>query len=141
MSCVLDGGRRPGWATALSLFCVATTLFLVARDLFVPRARDTEVWLGIELHGLLAWLTAPLHWVLFAAAAWGYWRMRPWVWPWASVYAFQIAIGHLVWNLTSPSGGGLLAGLWQAGLLSLPAVLLLWARPSRPLDTRGGSPG
>lgn len=124
--------QRPGWALALALFCAATVVFLAARDLFVPHVRDTEVWLGFELHGTAARLTAPLHWAIFAAGAWGYWAMRPWIWPWASVYAFSIAVGHLVWNLTSPPGGGWFAGLWQLGLFSIPAVVLLWARPQSP---------
>jgi hypothetical protein len=122
-------GARPRWATGLAAFCASTVVFLVVRDLFVPAARDTEVWLGFELHGRAARLTAPLHWAVFAAGAWGFWALRPWVWPWASIYAFQIALGHLVWNLTSTSGGGWAAGLWQLALLSLPAFVLLWARP------------
>jgi hypothetical protein len=88
------------------------------------------VWFGFEFRGLLAWVTAPLHWLVFIAGAWGYWKMRSWVWPWASVYAFYIALSHVVWNLTSSSGGGWVAGLWQFALFSIPAVALLWARPS-----------
>lgn len=132
---------RPLWATGLALFCAATVAYLVARDLFVPEVRDTEVWLGFELRGWPARLTAPVHWAIFAAGAVGFWRQRGWVWPWASVYAFQIAIAHLVWNLTSPSGGGLVPGLWQLVLFSIPATALLWARPGggrrAPRSTRG----
>lgn len=116
----------------MAVFCAATVAFLVVRDLFVPHVRDTEVWLGFELHGPAAWLTAPLHWAVFALGAWGFWRCRPWVWPWASVYALVIAVSHLVWNLTSPMGGGLSAGLLQLALFSVPAVALWWARPRAP---------
>ena len=112
----------------MAVFCVATVAFLVYRDLFVPHARDTEVWLGFELHGAWARWTAPLHWAVFAVGAWGYWNARRWVWPWAAVYAFGVAAGHLVWNLTSASGGGLGAGLWQLALFSIPALALLRAR-------------
>lgn len=129
--------KRPGWATALSVFCAGTVVFLVVRDLFVPAARDTEVWLGIELHGRLARLTAPLHWSIFAVGAWGFWRLRPWIWPWASVYAFQIALGHLIWNVTGPSGDGWTAGLWQLALFSLPAIVLLGLRPDVPARRSG----
>jgi hypothetical protein len=104
-------------------------VFLVVRDLWLPAVRDTEVWLGFELHGFWARATAPLHWAIFAVGAWGFWQLRPWIWPWASVYAFSIAVGHLAWNLTSEAGGGWTAGLWQLGLFSLPALALLWARP------------
>ena len=47
------------------------------------------------------------------------------------MYAFYIAASHLVWNLTSPHGEGLAAGLLQLGLFSLPAAALLLARPPR----------
>ena len=72
---------RPWQATLLSLFCVVTTVFLVARDIFVPHVRDTEVWFGLELHGWLAYVTAPVHWAIFIIAARSFWLMRPWVWP------------------------------------------------------------
>lgn len=126
-----SNGSRPWWAWCMSAFCACTVVFLVSRDLFVPTVRDTEVWLGLEVHGWLAWLTAPIHWFLFGLGAWGFWWMRSWVWPWASVYAFQIAVGHLVWNLTSPMGGGWPAGLLQLVVFCIPATLLLWARPGR----------
>ena len=121
---------RPRWATALAAFCAATVVFLAARDVLLPHVRDTEVWFGFEVHGLAARLTAPLHWAIYATGAWGFWNLRRWVWPWASVYAFSIAFGHLVWNVTSQAGGGFGAGLWQLALFSVPAIALLWARPS-----------
>jgi hypothetical protein len=120
---------RPGWATALSVFCSLSVVFLISRDLFVPDVRDTEVWFGLELHGWPARLTAPLHWTIYGVGAWGYWKMRPWVWPWASFYALYIAISHLVWNLVTPSGGGWKPGLLQLALFSIPAALLFFARP------------
>ena len=126
--------RRPWWATAMAAFCAATVVVLVYRDLAIPHVRDTEVWLGFEVTGALAWATAPLHWAFFAIGAWAYWRVEPWIWPWASVYAFYIASSHLVWNLTSANGEGWIAGLWQATVFSVPAVALLFARPT---DRRG----
>lgn len=128
-------GPRPWWATTLAGFCAATVLFLVVRDLFVPEVRNTEVWFGLELRGVLAWVTAPLHWLVFAVGAWGYWFLRPWIWPWASVYAFYVAVSHLVWNVTSPAGGGWTDGLWQLAAFSVPAVLLLGARPRQVRET------
>lgn len=122
---------RPWWASALAAFCAATVVFLAVRDLAIPAVRDTEVWLGLEVHGWAARASAPLHWAVFALGAWGFWRCRPWVWPWASVYAFHVAVSHLVWNLTSPAGGGWTAGLWQMALFSVPAAALLAARPPR----------
>lgn len=122
---------RPWWATPLAVFCASTVTFLVTRDLLVPEVRDTEVWFGLEFHGWLAWLTAPLHWLLFAVGAWAFWCLRPWVWPWASVYALYVAFSHLVWNLTSSTGGGWSPGLWQFAAFAGSAGILFWARPSR----------
>lgn len=123
---------RPWWAAALAAGCALTLVFLLSRDLFIPQVRDTEVWFGFELTGWSARLTAPLHWLVYGAGTWGFWRQRSWIWPWASVYAGYVALGHLVWNLVSPSGGGWLPGLWQLALFSLPAFALLWARPPNP---------
>jgi hypothetical protein len=117
----------------MALFCAATVVFLVGRDLSIPSVRDTEVWFGFELRGWAAWLTAPLHWGLFAAGGWGFWQQRSWVWPWASVYAFYIALSHLAWNIASSTGGGWSAGLVQLMLFSLPAIALLCARPASPV--------
>jgi len=83
--------------TAAALLCAATVVFLVARDLFVPRARDVEVWLGFELHGAAARWSAPLHWAIFAIGAWAFWRARPWIVPAAAGYLFYVALSHAIW--------------------------------------------
>ena len=101
------------------------------RDLLVPHARDTEVWLGFELTGWLARLTAPLHWWIFAAGAWGFWRARPWVVPAAAAYVFYVALSHIVWSETSSNGKGLATGLLQAAVISIPGVALLWLHSRR----------
>lgn len=117
---------------ALALFCGATVVFLVGRDLTIPAVRDTEVWLGFELRGAAARWTAPLHWALYAAAAWAFATRRPWIWPAASLYAAAIALSHGVWNLTSPKGGGVVDALWQTALFAMPAVALWRLRPRVP---------
>ncbi len=126
--------------TALSLFCVATVAFLISRDLFVPAARDVEVWFGFELHGAAARATAPLHWALFGVGAWGFWTQRSWILPTAAGYAFYVALSHLVWSETSPNGRGWPMGLVQAALLSIPGLLLLRADRARhrPRDGHAG---
>ena len=129
---------RPRWMTALALFCLATVLFLIPRDLLFAATRDVEVWLGFELRGTAARLTAPLHWAIFLAGAYGFWFQRPWIVPAAAAYAFYVALSHLVWSEASPNGRGWLAGLAQALALSIPGVLLLRAR--RPVG-RGGEVG
>ena len=129
---------RPWWMTALAVFCVASLAFLIPRDLFVARTRDVEVWLGFELHGTAARITAPLHWAIFLAGAYGFWFQRRWILPAAAAYAFYIAVSHLVWSEVSPNGHGWLAGLAQALALSIPGVLLLRAARVAP---RGGDVG
>jgi hypothetical protein len=113
--------------TALALFCAGTVAFLAWRDLLVPSARDVEVWFGVELRGAAARLTAPLHWAIFALAAWGFWRARPWIAPAAAFYLFYVALSHLVWSEVSPNGQGWIAGLAQAAAISIPGWLLLRA--------------
>lgn len=123
--------ERPRAARArklLALFCAATVIFLAARDLLLPEIRDVEVWLGFELHGRAALLTAPLHWAIFAFGAFAFWRAKPWIWPAAAGYVLYVAVSHLIWSEASPNGRGWPAGLAQAAALSLIAVLLLRLR-------------
>ena len=119
---------RPGWMTALAVFCLASVPFLAYRDFFVSGPRDVEIWFGFELTGSAALLTAPLHWAIFLAGAWGFWFQRPWVLPLAAAYEFYIAACHLIWNQVSPNWRGWLAGVVQAVAFSIPAILLLRAR-------------
>lgn len=113
--------------TALSAFCLASVVFLVWRDLFLPHTRDVEVWLGFEVRGTAALMTAPLHWAIFLVGAFGFWTRRHWILPCAAGYAFYVALSHLIWNATSPDGRGLLMGLVQLLGFSLPGLLLLYA--------------
>jgi hypothetical protein len=115
---------RPWWMTALAVGCAATVALLVFRDLFVPKSRDVEVWLGFEVRGTAALVTAPLHWAVFLAAARGFWLARPWIVPAAAAYSFYVALSHLVWSEASPHGHGWAMGLLQALGLSIPGVLL-----------------
>lgn len=129
---------RPRWMTALALFCVVTVCVLVPRDLFVEKTRDVEVWFGFEVRGTAALLTAPLHWAIFLLGAYGFWFQRAWIVPAATVYAFYVALSHLVWSEVSPNGRGWIVGLAQALLFSIPGVLL-WRAQRRA--ARGGDVG
>ena len=124
----LDASHRPSWMTALAVFCVVTVLYLVPRDLFFPTTRDVEVWLGFEVRGVAALLTAPIHWAVFALGAWGFWQCRPWVLPWAAAYVFYVALSHFIWSEASPDGNGWPIGLVQGLAISMPGVWLLRAR-------------
>ena len=113
--------------TALAIFCLASVVILVSRDLFVAHTRDVEVWFGFEVRGTAALLTAPIHWLIFLAGAYGFWFQRPWILPYAAAYEFYVALCHLIWSEASPNGHGWLAGVAQALAFSIPAVLLLRA--------------
>lgn len=132
----MPSAERPAWMTAMALFCALTVVFLIWRDVFVPEVGAVEVWFGFELRGAAARLSAPLHWSIFAVGAWGFWRVRPWITPAAAGYAGYVAVSHLVWNATSPAGGGWTAGLLQAALFSLPAIALWSAHRRRPINGR-----
>ena len=121
---------RPWWMNVIMAFCIYMAVIYMPFDLFWKDvASDEEVWFGITLHGWWAKLTAPLHWVIYAGLAYGFWRMRAWMWPWAAVYCAQISIGMLVWSLLDPRGGGLVFGLVGAAVFLVPTVAL-WSKKS-----------
>ncbi len=120
---LFDG--RPWWMNVLMVFCGYMAFVYVPWDLFVkPAAGDEEVWFGILFHGASAKLLAVPHWAVYALGAYGFRKMRPWMWPWASLYAAQVAIGMLVWNGLYVGGFvGLLLGL----VSFVPFLGIAWA--------------
>ena len=121
--------RRPWWMNALLAFCLYMALIYMPYDIFFkPVAADEEVWFGFKLEGWAAKLTAPLHWLIYAAGAWGIWHMRRWMWPWGSLYLAQVTIAMLVWNVIDPNGGGWIAGLVAAALFAVPTIAMWRAR-------------
>jgi short-subunit dehydrogenase len=117
---------RPGWINALMVFCAFMAFVYVPWDfLWKPVDGDQEVWLGVMFTGWGAKLTEPLHWAIYAAGFYGFYRMRAWMWPWAAVYAGSVAFGMVVWPiLHHQSFGWLLAVL---GLAAFGAVArALW---------------
>jgi short-subunit dehydrogenase len=92
---------------------------------------DEEVWFGIRFHGWAAKFLEPFHWAVYAAGAYGFRRMRPWMWPWAAVYAGQVAFSMLIWPWIYV--GGFLGFLF--GIVSvIPFAVLAWALwEARPL--------
>jgi hypothetical protein len=114
----------------LLAFCAYMTFIYVPWDFFFkPVAVDQEVWFGIMFTGWAAKATEPLHWLIYAAGTLGFWKMKRWMFPWASVYVIQIAIGMFVWSMIDERGPGLVA----ACAVALPFIILaiaLWrARP------------
>ena len=115
---------RPWWMNAMMAFCWFMALVYVPWDLFVkPVESDQEVWFGYLFNGWAAKWTALPHWAIYAAGAWGFWKMRAWMHPWAALYIAQVAIGMFVWALLDPRSPG-----WWAGILSaLPFAALALA--------------
>jgi len=130
---------RPGWMNALLLFCAFMAFVYCPWDLLVkPAAIDEEVWFGIRFEGAWAKLLGIPHWIVYAGMTYGFWRMRPWMHPWAAVYWAQVAIGMLVWPLLYVKGtGSLLVGL--VAFAAFGALThALWQ--ARPLFQRGRAP-
>ena len=123
-------GGRPWWINLLWIFCLYMTFIYMPFDFFLkPTAEDREVWFGVALTGFWAKATEPFHWVIYALGAWGFWGMRPWMWPWAAAYSAQVATGMLVWNLLDARGRGWLAGAIAALIFMVPTVALWRAKP------------
>ena len=119
---------QPGWMTVAGVLFFATFAITLVSDLFVPGARNTEVWLGFEVKGPMALVTAPLHWAWFATAGWAFWTGRLGIVTWAAAYLFYAALSHLVWSELSPHGRGWPIGLVQATAISAVAYFLLCLR-------------
>ncbi len=121
--------RRPWWMNLIWFFCLYMTFIYMPFDLFYkPVALDEEVWFGITFTGWVAKATAPLHWLIYGAGAYGFWKMRRWMWPWAAVYAAQVAVAMFVWNVLDPRGAGWIVGLIAGAIFMVPTVALWRAR-------------
>ena len=149
-------GRRPWWMNALMIFCAYMAFVYVPWDiLFKPAARDVEVWFGVAFRGGWAKLLAPVHWAVYMAGAYGFWRTRAWMWPWASIYVAQVAFSSLLWSILHVGGvggwffgvvsgaglAGLVAALWQARDQFAPPRLPLRARYGEWALITGASAG
>jgi hypothetical protein len=125
-----DWHRRPWWMNFIFYFCLYMTFIYMPFDIFFkPVADDHEIWFGFALTGWWAKATAPLHWLVYAAGAYGFWKMSNWMWPWAAVYAAQVVIAMFVWNLVNPNGAGWLGAIIAGLVFCLPMVALYRARP------------
>ena len=116
---------RPWWMNALMLFSGFMAFVYVPWDFFLkPVAADAEVWFGVRFSGWAAKALTPLHWAIYAAGAYGFRRMRRWMWPWAAVYCAQVAFGMLVWNLLYVGG---FLGLLLSFFSVIPFAALAYA--------------
>ena len=124
--------RRPWWMSVIMVFCLFMALFYLPWDLLVkPVAVDEEVWFGIRFHGWAAKVLEIPHWIVYAGLAYGFWRMRPWMWPWASAYLGQMVIGFFVWPLLYQEGPmRWAAAIGTAGFFAIP-MIALWRAKAR----------
>lgn len=110
-------------------FCVYMTFIYMPFDIFYkPVAEDEEVWFGYMLTGWWAKATAPIHWLIYGAGAYGFWRRKSWMWPWAAAYSMQVVIAMIVWNLLYPEDAGLGIGLIAGAVFMIPTVALWRAK-------------
>ena len=115
---------RPHWMNALMLFCAYMTFIYLPWDILLkPLSEDQEVWFGLLFTGSAAKVGGLLHWYVYSAGFWGFWKMRAWMFPWAALYAAQIALGMLIWSFLDDRGGGVTSGL----LVSIPFLALATA--------------
>lgn len=120
-----DWRTRPWWMNFLFYFCLYMTFIYMPFDMFFkPVAEDEEIWFGFTLYGWWAKATEPLHWLIYGAGAYGFWKMRRWMWPWAAVYAAQVVIAMVVWNILNERGSAVGVGI--AGVLFLVLTIALW---------------
>jgi hypothetical protein len=135
---------RPAWMSALMLFCAYMAFVYVPWDLLLkPVAQDQEVWFGYRFKGWWATATAPLHLAVYAAGAWGFLRMRPWMWPWAAAYCAQVAFSMAVFAAVHvlPARGALVAlasGGISTGVFAVLAIALWRARDRFTTPPGGG---
>lgn len=133
-----EWAKRRWWMNLMFGFCVYMTFIYMPFDLFwKPVVDDVEVWFGFSLHGWAAKATEPLHWLLYGAGAYGFWKMRRWMWPWAGVYVAQVAIGMAVFGFRQGGENGWIPAIIGAGVFLVPTIALLRARTS--FDSHGGS--
>ena len=124
-----DWALRPVWMNLIFYFCLYMTFVYMPFDMFYkPVANDHEIWFGFALTGWWAKATEPLHWMIYAAGPYGFAGMKQWMWPWAAVYAGQVVIAMVVWNLVNPRGGGLTSGIIAGAIFMLPLIALIRAR-------------
>lgn len=115
---------RPVWINALMVFSSYMAFVYMPWDIFwKPVAEDQEVWFGIMFTGWWAKLWALPHWFVYAAAAHGFRRRRPWICTWGALYTAQIALGMLIWNLAHFGFFSLMG--WFVGIIPAAFFALL----------------
>ena len=124
--------KRPWWMNLMWLFAIYMTFIYLPYDIFTKDvAIAEEVWFGVVFKGWWARLTEPLHWLIYGLGAYGFWKMKSWMHPWAALYAAQVAIAMAVYNMVDPRG---------MGIFAIPAIAL-WRARERFSDNAESSSG
>ena len=121
--------KRPWWMNLIWFFCIYMTIVYMPFDMFFkPVAEDQEVWFGFTLHGWWAKATEPIHWAIYGAGTYGFWKMKPWMHPWAAAYSLQVAIAMGVFPLLNPTGMNPFLAVIPFAIFMVPTVALWRAR-------------
>ena len=117
---------RPGWCSVLAVVCAVMAFVAIPIDLlWTSVADDREVWLGYAFTGWAAKVMTVPHLIIYAAGAYGFWRLASWMWPWAGVYLAQVAIAMMVWGLIHLPGfvGKMLAFGFAVPFIAIAVVI------------------
>ena len=79
------------------------------------------------LHGWWAKATESFLWLICGAGAYGFLKRKGWMFPWAALYTFQVAIAMLVWSFLY-GGGNLVFGVVAAMPFVILGAMLLKAK-------------
>ena len=128
---------RPWWMNVMFAFCLYMTFIYLPFDLFIkPVEEDAEVWFGYMFVGWAAKVAAIPHWVVYGFGAYGFWKMKHWMWPWAALYCLQVVVAMVLWNimnLDALGAAGFLGAAISGFIFLIPTVALWRARALFPV--------
>jgi len=117
-----EWSKRSWWLNLIMLFSLFMVFIYTPFDVFLkPLAEDEDVWFGYMFTGWAAKVGGVVHCIVYAAIAWGLWKMRPWVWWVGGLYLSQVAIAMFLWPLFQ-SENGMIGAIVAGTLFAIPAV-------------------
>ena len=117
-----EWAKRSWWLNLIMLFSIFMVFIYTPFDVILkPLAEDEDVWFGYMFTGWAAKVGGVVHCIVYAAIAWGLWKMRPWVWWVGGLYLTQVAIAMFLWPLFQ-TDGGLISAIIAGTLFAIPAV-------------------
>ena len=120
---------RPWWMNLIWYFTIYMTFVYVPWDVFFkPVDQDAEAWFGFLVFGWWAKATGLLHWAIYAALAYGFWKMHRWMHPWAALYFLQVALGMAIYNLLGYTGFRPVIAVIVFVIFMVPVVALYRSR-------------